>query len=134
MTDNMSNDGKRGRGRPTGITAGRWSVRAAILDARASARLQGKARPTNALIIANLNSQPGFTPGDTESAERIIRDERAALERHEARHPSNPFAGLFDLPMPTAKDIEARDTWTAKRRKDKRVEAAEKQNRKPAEK
>jgi hypothetical protein len=132
MTDSGSTGSKRGRGRPTGTTAARWKVRAALLQAWADARVQHKSRPTNAEIIAILKSKYSFQPGNTESAERIIRDERAALERHEASDPSNPFVGFFDLSMPSAAEIEARDARAAVLRASKRIKAALRRIRNPA--
>lgn len=62
---------------------------------------------------------------DKESAERTVRDERAALSRHAPPHPSDPFAGLFDLPFATEADIEAREASAARNRENKRTRAAE---------
>lgn len=108
MTDDACDGIKRGRGRPRGTTEARWKVRAAILQARAQARLQERL-PTNAEIIAMLEARGDFKPGHIESATRIIRHELAALERHEPPHPTNPFAGFFDLPMAREEDFETRD-------------------------
>ncbi len=139
MTDMVGKGGKRGRGRPRGTTADRWAVREAILDALASARINEKGRPTNAEIIADLKSRFGIRFGSIESAKRIVRDEkRALLALHAPPHPTNPLAGLFDLPMATEADLQARDARVSELRAGKRTKAAERyaedRNRPPGKK
>ena len=109
-------------------------MRAAILAARASARLENRPAPTMAEVLSIL--RPGGFHGRSaeqrkESAERTVRDERAALDRHAPPHPSDPFAGFFDLPFTMDADVKEWEARVARNRENKRTKAAEKRNRPP---
>lgn len=125
MTDTAKKGGKRRRGRPQGTTAVRWAVRDAILTALTSARINKKAPPRNAEIIADLKTRVGLKFGSVESANRIVRDEKRALMKlHAPPHPTNPMAGLFVVPMATKADLRARNARLAELREGKRSKAA----------
>lgn len=93
---------KRGRGRPRGKSPTRWAVRAAILEAKRAAQERGAKPATNADVIAILLPGRKLGADQRASLKRAIQEERAAM-RHGSRHPSNPFAGFFHMPMPTTK-------------------------------